>query len=435
MTDSASPTDGLRAETVVMIVAGVLALAALWYVIAQRQQVLRSSPAGLDGLQVWLSSEGESAQSFTGGWLIDPETVGLMVIPLYDTALDRDRVLPRTKDDLLLQQDEYDLESDTIADKASRVPSMIVLPKWRSGMRLTGLGHPILLSEPRGAERTLRDLTGEARPRLRLSRTPFTEFTYETVAGGRLEAQIYAAQMLQAPGCDPLIGERGLMLVAECPLDGSDGRVLVVSDPDLLNNHGLRLGDNARIARDLLTARAGGGTIMIDYSSDNWLRDEADTGVVRERTWADLLRFFDPPFLYLWLGAGVALALALWRSAMRYGPVRADAMGPGAGKSLAIAARARLMRLADQDGALLGEYAKARIGAVAGQIFGPAHARHYAREDSFLGYVERRHPRHAPALANVLDSIHALPARTPAAQAISHVDELERVLEQIGHDT
>jgi hypothetical protein len=110
-------------------------------------------------------------------------------------------------------------------------------------------------------------------------------------------------------------------------------------------------------------------------------------------------------------------------------------MEPGAGKSLAVAARARLMRLADQDGALLGEYAKARIGAVAGQIFGPAHARHYSREETFLGYVERRHPRHAPALANVLDSIHSLPARIPAPQAINHVDELERVLEQIGHDT
>jgi len=270
---------------------------------------------------------------------------------------------------------------------------------------------------------------------LRSSRVPFTEFAYETTTGQRLEAQIYAAQMLEAPGCDPVIGESGLMLVADCPLKGGESRVLVVSDPDLLNNHGLRLGDNARIARDLLTARAGDGTIVIDYSRDNWLRDEEDSGVRRERTWSDLLKFFDPPFLYLWLGAGVALALALWRSAMRYGPVRPDAMGPGAGKSLAVAARARLMRLADQDGALLGEYARARIGAVAGQIFGPAHARHYSREEAFVGYVERRHPRHAPALSKVLESIHALPARTPAAQAISHVDELERVLEAIGHDT
>ncbi|MDN3721046.1 hypothetical protein QW131_22190 [Roseibium salinum] len=285
----------LRPETVVIALVCAIVLAAGWYVMSQRQQALRSSPAGLDGLQVWLTSKGVSAQNFAGGWLMDQTSIGLLVLPVYDTALDEERERPTTKEELLLQQDEYDLNFPTVADKALRVPTLVVLPKWRSGMRLTGLAHPILNVEQERLQATLRKVTGDRTAAPVLAETAFTDLSYRSSDGQDLRATIYAAQMFASDACTPIIGREDAMLLADCSLGvsdkGSGGRVLVLSDPDLLNNHGLRLGDNATIALDFIRSRAEDRNVVIDYSRSTWLRNP-ETDPVRERTWADLARFF-----------------------------------------------------------------------------------------------------------------------------------------------
>lgn len=436
-TSSSSRAQGPRIET--LIIAGIclLVFIAGWYVLSQRQQSLRSSPTGLDGLQVWLSSKGVSAQNFSGGWLMDQNSVGLLVLPLYDTALDRDRRVPDTKEDLLQQQDEYDLNSEMIANKAARVQTLIILPKWRSGMRLTGRAHPVLLNEPDGLKSPLTRLMKDNGSKRFFVPEPFTEFRYHLTTGETLYANLYSAQVFKSAGCTPIIGDEDAMLLAECPLrstkDGTNEQVYVLSDPDLLNNHGLRLGDNAAIALDFLQQKAGDRNIVIDYTRGSWLRDPASQPK-RERTWSDLARFFEQPFLALWISAGLVFVLALWRAALRYGPIRASVSTLGASKSLAIRARARLMRLSGQDGALVSEYTKARIAATAEALFGVAHARHYASEIEFLKYADRRHPGQAKRLRAILSEIHSLPVHLTASAAIHHIDELEQVLEQITHD-
>ena len=131
----------------------------------------------------------------------------------------------------------------------------------------------------------------------------------------------------------------------------------------------------------------------------------------------------------------MTLALFIWRSWLRYGPVRRDAATATSGKAQALLARGRLMRLCNQDGALLSDYAQARLAATAATLFGPAHARHYAEPKAFLGYVARRHPGLADALEKTLTDIRRLQPRTAPAEAIRHVDELEALLEQVIHDT
>ncbi|WP_209011730.1 hypothetical protein [Roseibium aggregatum] len=432
-----SPFQGLRLETVVIAVVCAIVLAAGWYLLAQRQQTLRSSPAGLDGLQIWLASNGVGARNFSGGWLMDQTSVGLLIVPIYDTALNEDRKAPTTKDELLFQQDEYDLTTSVISAKAQKVPTLLVLPKWRSGMRLTGLAHPILNVETKRLKATVSKLTPDGSFTPVFARTPFTRFPYRSSEGKDLNAEIYAAQMFRSYLCTPLLGTEDAMILAECPLvtasDKKGETVLVLSDPDLLNNHGLRLGDNATIALDILRSRAGKKNIVIDYSQSDWLRDPS-AEPRRERSWDDLRRFFGPPFLTLWIGAALVLGLFLWRSALRYGPIRSDTATPGAGKNLAVRARARLMRLSGQDGALTGEYAAARLSATADALFGRANAHHYASEDGFLKFADRRHPEEAARLRNVLSRIRTAPARLPATDAIQLIDELEQVLEQITND-
>jgi hypothetical protein len=313
-----------------------------------------------------------------------------------------------------------------------------VLPKWRSGMRLTGLAHPVLNVESERLKTLLTKLTGSADISFATARDPFTGFGYPSGEGTGLTARIYAAQTIRAPDCRPVIGSAQAMLLAECPLaSGDDGpsgsKILVLSDPDLLNNHGLRLGDNARVALDVLSARADGRNIVIDYSRDVWLRDPVSEPV-RERSWDDLARFFGPPFDTLWAGVALVLALFVWRAALRTGPLRHELTGPGAGKTRALRARARLMRLSGQDGALVREYAAARLVATASAMVGPAHAHHYSGEDAFLDYAARRHPAEASRLRTLLAHIRSLPARLPATEALHQIDQLEQLLEQINHD-
>lgn len=423
----------VRADFLIIAVIVAIGLAATGYVLSQRQQALRSSPVGMDGLQLWLTAEGGNAQVFSGGWLVNPSTIGLLVVPLHDTDLDHALEPARTKEQLLFQQDENDLDWDTLLGKLGEVPSMIVLPKWRSGMRLTGIAHPALLVDEARVNALLHHLTRLPRIRLHRSQDAFTALPYRDKAGAELKTDLYAAQLFDAGGCDPIIGSGQQTLLASCLVPAVHKQVLILSDPDLLNNHGLRLGQNATIARDVLGSLAGEGSVFIDYSRDNWIA-EPDEPIQRDRTWADLLRFFQPPFRALWLGAGFLLALVLWRSVLRAGPVR-PAPGAELGKLQAIQARARLMRLTGQDGAMIGDYATARIAATAARLVGPGHARQIGEERAFLRFVARRRADLSVRLEGVLTRLHGLPRRVPATVAIAHVDELEQILELIANDT
>lgn len=433
MSDTSVPRSApIRADLVIVGLVAGLVLMGLLYLLSQSQQELRRSPAGFDGLQVWLSSEGGSAQNFTGGWLLDPASIGLLVLPVFDTVPDRDLEPALDKMQMLYQQDESDLDWAPLYEKIETLPTLIVLPKWRSGMRLTGIAHPALLVDEHRLNDFLLAVTGNKTTRVTRIRQVFTGLTYRSQSGEDLSAELYAAQLFDATGCEPIIGRGDRTLLASCPVSGSTATVMILSDPDLLNNHGLRLGQNAEIARDFLLSAAGEGSLVIDYSSDNWLASPEEP-IERERTWSDLLRFFQPPFLALWLGAGVTLALVLWRSFRRAGPVSRGMAAEG-GKLLAIRARARLMRLTGQDGALLADYAAARVAATAARLVGPGHARQIGEEQAFLRYLTRRRPELAAQLEGVLGRVNSLPARIPATVAIQHVEDLEQILELIAND-
>ncbi|MEM7438872.1 MAG: hypothetical protein AAF393_04680 [Pseudomonadota bacterium] len=435
MTDTTTPGDAPRRigpERIIIGVLVVLVIGAMVYMSSQRQQALRSSPAGLDGLRTWLVTEGLSAQNFTGGWPLDEDEIGLNILPLYDTQLNNPRTAPTTQKELILQQDEYDLSSAQIVTKARRVKTLLVLPKWRSGMRLTGLAHPFLLVDQARVKTGLGMFLEDGPVQLIYARQPFTEFAY----GDDLNAVVYASQMFSAPGCTPILGHTDAMILGECKLVGSDGEqtILILSDPDLINNHGLRLGDNAFIVRDFVRDIADDQQVIIDYSRRSWLTSGREREQ-RDRTWSDLARFFSPPFTLMWVGLALALLATLWRSAARFGPVAGSKTGLSASKMMAVGARAQLMRLTNQDGALVDEYAKARLATTANTLFGPAHGRRFASAEAFLGYTKRRHPNRAPRLTQVLNNIAAMPPGAPTAQAMAAVTDLEDILEQITDDT
>ncbi|MEL6953567.1 MAG: hypothetical protein AAFN09_07265 [Pseudomonadota bacterium] len=442
MTDTQAPSGRSRVDLIFF--GGVLLIVILGIAMfsASRQQDLRASPTGFDGLQSWLGGNGLTTQNFLGGWRVDQEQVDLLILPLFDSDLGAAREIPRTEEEFLQQQDENDAILTQIIQRAERAQTLVILPKWRSGMRLTGLAHPELLIEQARLNRLFQTLTGQSDARVTRNRNAFTTFSYELEDGIRARAELYAAQTVSSTECRPILGTRAAMVVGECPLGDDKTRAIVVVDPDLLNNHGLVLGENAVIGADLITQLVAErraetddeGLILIDYARRNWLY-EARSAPVRERSWSDLLRFFEPPFTLLWLGAGICLLIALWRGGLRDGPVRALSRRAGISKTLAISARARLMRLTGQDGRLVNAYATARVAATANALLGPAHGPAYSSDAAFQKYVARRHPRLSPRLSEILDRVRTLPDKIAASEAAHLVEDLETILEDIAHDT
>ncbi|MEO9650332.1 MAG: hypothetical protein ABJE99_04315 [Roseobacter sp.] len=423
----------LGGDKIILGLLAVLIFGILFIVSSQQQQQLRSSPSGLNGLQVWLASEGLTARNFSGGWQQNVDQIGLLILPLYDTALDVSLTPAQSTEELVRQQDEYDLKAGPILSKIKDVPTLLVLPKWRSGMRLTGLAHPGFLVEQTRLHDTLNKLLTNHDARLRLHQQPFADFAYKSSGKATLLATIYAAQMFAARRCRPIIGTTKEMILGDCKLqDGT--QVFVLSDPDLITNHGLALGDNAVIFRDFAAQLAQNRQIIIDYSRENWLtRESAKTQ--RDRTWSDLMRFFAPPFTVMWVGLIIAVALVLWRAGMRFGPLVNRPNALGASKIMAIGARARLMRRTGRDGALVAEYSKARLAAVATVLVGSTHASKISKPEAFLTYTKLRHPDQAIALNTALNTITALPQSASATQAMTAAAFLDEILEQIIYDT
>ncbi|MBM7066344.1 hypothetical protein [Actibacterium sp. 188UL27-1] len=436
-TASSSGGDGRRSVDLVILAAvGAAVIVFLWFMSGSDDRRLQSSAIGFDGLGVWLRTSDVDASTFRGGFGMSADGIGLNIVPLYDLDLNKRRNQPETKRDLLSQQEEFDISREVVATKIRDLPTLIILPKWGTGTRLTGVAHPVL----RVTDAKLNTLLSQIAPGLgsvSFSETAFTNYDVN-VAGQNLQAELYLAQTIDGPDCTPVIGRRDEMLLARCKIDptGNDQQsVLILSDPDLLNNHGLRLGDNAHIARALLPDLADGQRVLIDYTNYSWVVD-ADAPQRADRTWADLLRFFSYPFSLLWIGFGAVAILFVWRSFVRYGaPRRLFDEGPGAAKTVSIGARARLLRLSNHDGALLADYLDARLTDLAHRLLGPAAANSDTARARIDRILQRRNPELAHALAELTARIRGLSIDIPAAEAIAHVDDLETLLEQIAHDT
>ena len=67
------------------------------------------------------------------------------MLPLYDVNTLSSRKPPESEAELIFQQTERDFRSHQLLAMVRARPTLLVLPKWRSGMRLTRLAHPVLL--------------------------------------------------------------------------------------------------------------------------------------------------------------------------------------------------------------------------------------------------------------------------------------------------
>lgn len=286
---------------------------------------------------------------------------------------------------LLVLTPPQEVETDELADIVNRRrtigPTMIVAPKWLAfpvGDAADQPGWVALLSAYDGWEI---ELGGEAYALSAgkgLNRAPRWQ---GRSLRGRLPgdgALLHFAQGDDAAEIAPLVEDgAGRVLAGYLPDDGSfltgdlyldpergDGRsvysVMIVAEPDLLNNWGLADPTRAALASDLVALSRQGTEAPVRF-------DMTLNGLGASRNLLTLA--FEPPFLAATLTLLLALAIAMWRAFARFGPALRPAPAIRPGKSQLVAngadviARSRRLHLVRGPYAdLLGRRIARRLG-------------------------------------------------------------------------
>ena len=251
-------------------------------------------------------------------------------------------------------------------------------------------------------------------------------------------------QYLRAGGdCAPILGRGELVLLAECRIipnddfyaeDDDQTHFYLLTDPDLLSNHGLQWAGNGQAALKIVEYFEPQHPVVLDLTN-RYLTAQPGWGTPRhERTWDDFARMFRWPFTMIWIAfAALMGGLVLWRAAKRYGPLaRVYADEPGASKTIAIDAKARLLRMANHDAALLGSHVQARLAHLASELLGPHRPADQNPLAVLTRLIGRRNPELATELAQAADMASA-PADSPN-EIIRRLDRFETCYDKVSHE-
>ena len=166
-----------------------------------------------------------------------------------------------------------------------------------------------------------------------------------------------------SPALRPLLGCEGGVLLAEITTQ-SGGRLFVLSDPDLVSNHGLARGDNASRALDVLgRVRRAGQSVVVDETLHGFERAPS--------LWRELFAF---PLLPAAVQGLLALLALVWSGLGRFGAPLPTATAPATGRALLIENTAALLGSAGHSADSLGRYFDATLSDLAQTLHAPASA-------------------------------------------------------------
>ncbi|MCR9174936.1 MAG: hypothetical protein NXI19_02910 [Alphaproteobacteria bacterium] len=437
---------------IAVIALGMIAAVAVSMLGRSSEIDLRRSAIGFEGLSIWLTANEIDVRITTDQRPATVGAVGLRILPLFDGDPVLRRADPDTGPDRPMQQDQMDLDWQILERKIQALPTLVILPKWRSGMAALGEAKPAFLRAWKNQETPVQ--LGRDRIRQLVPEDGGFADDPVTIAGAAgLETRLYLPQVIAGSDCTPILGSSSAMVLGQCARNGVP--FFLLSDPDLLNNHGLGLGDNAAIARMLipmLAARIPGGTfahadgtgvILIDLETETSLplvrrapdAVPGEAGVPEGPSLSELLAY---PMSLVWASLAVLGVLVVWRGSVRVRPVLADPdTGPAASKAASIEAQARLLRLSGHDSDLLFAHVDARLKAVAAEILGPQRRDRSARGDplrSLAAVVARKDADLGARLTAAATTARRLPDRAAVGQVVDCLDQFEIAIEQVLHD-
>jgi len=316
-----------------LVLVGVFAFSAL-IVLATYAPDLRG---GDDGDNHALS---HSAIGFAGA-------VELLKDARQPVTISRAKISPGHNEGLLIATPGPMMDPKAIKALGFAGPVLVVLPKWTAFPDLKhrgwiGAAQPIELKVlPKDsflASMNLARRPGVVTPSLSPRSAPFD--LGERFTAGPVEQ----LQSIQATNLIPVVtDDTGAVLLARDP----KAYVFYLSDPDLLNNHGLKSVDTALAASHILsTLKSGDGPVIFDVTLN---------GFARSRSVMRLL--FDPPFLAVTLCLVFAGALAGFQAACRFGATRRAGRVFALGKEALADNTAALIRLTGREHRMGGRYA------------------------------------------------------------------------------
>lgn len=184
-------------------------------------------------------------------------------------------------------------------------------------------------------------------------------------AAGRAPHIAHDAQLLRpSPAIAPIIWCDQGVLLGELRGQGASasGRVFVLSDPDVLANHGLHQKANAALVVDMLSrARASqGGPIVIDEVLHGHRQPPS---LAREMT-----RF---PLVLLLIQGVIFAVMLVWAGAVRFGPARREAVEQAPDRAFFLYTTAELLRYGGHAAPMTEAYLWTQIHEVARKLGAP----------------------------------------------------------------
>ena len=193
--------------------------------------------------------------------------------------------------------------------------------------------------------------------------------------------------------------------------------IILVFEPDLLDNYGMADGANARLAESLVHAATGGARVVnFDLTLNGFARAP------------NLLTLaFTPPFLAATLCLLLAAVAVGWRAFQRFGPPRAGSRAIAFGKQALVANAASLIRRSRRLHLITMPYATRARERLAAALALPRHADVTATEAAIDRALAARAPDAMPFsdIAARLRGAHSPPDIIKAAQELH---ALERTL-------
>lgn len=259
---------------------------------------------------------------------------------------------------VLAEPDGSDISEELIGGLGNVPHGLLVLPKW-DGMRDR--------SKPRWVETMDKVPLDDVEQVMKRAQTDGMirrlkgTFTVEVPDfGGTVE--LTDPQVMIGAAVKPIVSLQGGVLIGEADL--GSGRQWILSDPDLISNHGIDQADNAVVAVSMIEAlRPGGGAVIFDETIHGL---ELRPNLMRTA--------FELPFGIVTLSAAVAVALAIWAGLMRFGRPEAGQRALQPGKVTLIRTTADLLRQGSRKGTVelvLTRYLKAQIADLVARLNGP----------------------------------------------------------------
>ena len=285
----------------------------------------------------------------------------------YDVQVNRSRQARGVADDDLLLVLEPDLDINTVADLQRLMEGkhrvLVALPKWRQQTGLSpglprGWINGATLLEENAAGRVARGVAVPATVERPESAITWTDLL------GLGSPEIQRPQLIAYSVLRPLLASSlGGILVGEAPVEGrAAAKAVVLADPDLVANHGLHRGDNARLVLGLIERLLPTTNATIHF-------DESLHGFAIVPSLPRLL--LAPPFLAATLLALGAIGVVVWRAAVGFGSYHPSSAGTpvfGSGHETLLRNAGRLLASGDHAAYIADRYGVATLEEAARRL-------------------------------------------------------------------